>query len=116
MPPAPFSGAEPSARPSGLPQGTALRATRSDRPERGAIRIQRGKRGVCVFLLAGQAANEDELDALAGRRLGCAVHQRGDLPFGAGDAAGIELPEIGRMCNECVDLFVESHGTPVVSG
>ena len=82
----------------------------------GAIRFQRGKRGVCVFLRAGQPADEDELDALACRRLGCAVHQRGDLPFGAGDAAGIELPEIGRMCNECVDLFIKSHGTPVVSG
>ena len=40
----------------------------------------------------------------------------GDLTFGAGNAAGIELPKTGRMCNEGFDLFVKSHGTPVASG
>ena len=83
---------------------------------RGAIRIQRGQRGVGVFLRAGQTADEDEMEAFAGGRLGCAVQERRDLPFGAGYAAGVELPETGRMCNQGFDLFVECHLTPVASG
>ena len=74
---------------------------------RGAVRLQRGQGGIGVFLLAGEAADEDELEALACGGLVSAVQEGGDLAFGAGDAAGVEVPETGRLRKEGFDLFVE---------
>ena len=59
--------------------------------------MQGRERGIGVFLCAGEATDEDELEALACGRLVGAVQEGGDLAFGAGDAAGVEMPETGGL-------------------
>ena len=100
----------------GIAAGDCAEGVPAGQAGRGPIRLQRGQGGIGVFLFSGEAADEDELEALACGRLVSAVQQGRDLAFGPGDAAGIEVPEAGCLCKEGFDLLVERHGTPVVGG